>query len=403
MKGNKHIIEFFSTTDKQHWIDEIRKSDWRAAAFLVELITENKIEEMLGADTKLYILADGEKAAAFVTLSEKDCLDDPMLTPWIGFVYTYPEYRGNRYSGLLIEHAVKEAKKCGKDKIYICTGEVGLYEKYGFEYIENRVDVWGEDSRLYVKNINKDITNGIKQEEIDFPKRFASYEEKEYGILFYMADNKDSYDGNHACIYPDRITDLGAVLDDITEFYNKLGIKVSIYHPFEKDYFSKNLETLKTHGYTYTAEDDHRVMLLTAENSIVAPKRLDIRVLNEWDERIATDILIPSGETWEIEVTKKRTKQDGTYLFVGYLDGKAVVYSDIHKSEHGNTRFDYIVTAKEHRGNGYASELLSFMVEYCKENEFPMCWQWAGPSEHICYKAGFREAFTIEAGFASKT
>lgn len=28
---------------------------------------------------------------------------------------------------------------------------------------------------------------GIKQEEIDFPKQFASYEEKEYGILFYMA------------------------------------------------------------------------------------------------------------------------------------------------------------------------------------------------------------------------
>ncbi len=403
MKGNKHIIEFFSTHDKQHWIDEIRKSDWRAAAFLVELITENKIEEMLGADTKLYILADGEKAAAFVTLSEKDCLDDPMLTPWIGFVYTYPEYRGNRYSGLLIEHAVKEARKCGKDKIYICTGEVGLYEKYGFEYIENRVDVWGEDSRLYVKNINKDKIVGIKQEEIDFPKRFASYEEKEYGILFYMADNKDSYDGNHACIYPDRITDLGAVLDDITEFYNRLGIKASIYHPFEKDYFSKNLETLKAHGYTYTAEDDHRVMLLTAENSIVAQKRLDIRVLNEWDERVATDILIPSGEPWEIEVTKKRTEQDGAYLFVGCLDGKAVVYSDIHKSEHGNTRFDYIVTAKEHRGNGYASELLSFMVEYCKKKEFPMCWQWAGPSEHICYKAGFREAFTIEAGFASKT
>ncbi len=247
-----------------------------------------------------------------------------------------------------------------------------------------------------------ELSYGIKQEEIGFPKRFASYEEKEYGILFYMTDNKDSYDGNHACIYPDKITDLGAVLDDITAFYKKLGIRASIYHPFEKDYFKNNLETLESHGYTYTAEDDHRVMLLTAENSIDTPKRLDIRVLNDWDERVATDILIPSGEPWEIEVTKKRTEQDGNYLFVGYLDGKAVVYSDIHKSEYGNTRFDYIVTAKEQRGNGYASELLSFMVEYCKDNAFPVCWQWAGPSENICYRAGFREAFTMEAGFAAK-
>ncbi len=98
-----------------------------------------------------------------------------------------------------------------------------------------------------------EFINGIKQEEINFPKQFASYEEKEYGILFYMADNKDSYDGNHACIYPDKITDLGAVLDDITEFYKKLGIRASIFHPFEKDYFKNNIETLKKHGYTYTA------------------------------------------------------------------------------------------------------------------------------------------------------
>lgn len=107
-----------------------------------------------------------------------------------------------------------------------------------------------------------EFINGIKQEEIDFPKRFASYEEKKYGILFYMVDNKDSYDGNHACIYPDKIIDLGAALDDITAFYKKLGIRASIYHPFEKDYFKNNIATLKAHGYTYTAEDDHRVMPL---------------------------------------------------------------------------------------------------------------------------------------------
>lgn len=241
----------------------------------------------------------------------------------------------------------------------------------------------------------------IRQEEIDFPKRFASYVEKDYGILFYMEDNKDSYDGNHACIYPERIEDLGEVLDDIAEFYAKLGIRASIYHPYVKDYFKNHEEILKTHGYTYTPEEDHRVMLLTAENQIDAPNRLDIRVLNEWDEHVATDILIPSGEPWEVEVTKRRAKAEGAYLFVGYLDGQAVVYTDIHKSDYDNTRFDYIVTAKEHRGKGYASELLSFVVEYCKENDFPICWQWAGPSEHICYQAGFRESFTMEAGFAT--
>lgn len=143
------IIEFFSSADKMHWLDEIRKSDWRAAEFLVQLIAENRVEATLGKGTKLFILADGDKAAAFLTLSEKDCVDDPTLYPWIGFVYTYPEYRGNRYSGLLIEHAADEARRQNKKALYICTDEIGLYEKYGFEYVENRADVWGGEGRLY--------------------------------------------------------------------------------------------------------------------------------------------------------------------------------------------------------------------------------------------------------------
>jgi len=28
-----------------------------------------------------------------------------------------------------------------------------LYEKYGFIYMENRIDVWGEDSRIYYKDL----------------------------------------------------------------------------------------------------------------------------------------------------------------------------------------------------------------------------------------------------------
>ena len=247
------------------------------------------------------------------------------------------------------------------------------------------------------------LIQGIKQEEIDFPRLFASFEEKPYGILYYMEDNKESYDGNHACLYPEKITDLGAVLEEITAFYAACGIhRPSIYHPYEKGYFEKHKEILEAHGYTHVSKPDHRVMLLTAENVIKPANRLEITVSTAWDERVATDILIPSGEPWEIEVTKKRLQQDGTYLFVGAVDGKAVVYTDIHISRHGNTRYDYIVTAKEHRGKGYAGELLSYVVEYCKAHNFPMCWQWAGPSEHICYRAGFREAFTMEAGYAAK-
>lgn len=129
--------------------------------------------------------------------------------------------------------------------------------------------------------IDTQTIENIKQEEIDFPKRFASFVKKEYGVLYYMEDNKDSYDGNHACIYPEKIDDLGNVLEDITEFYSKLGIKASIYHPYVKNYFSENESILQIHGYEHISQPDHRVMLLTAENNITHNSVLEISVSNK--------------------------------------------------------------------------------------------------------------------------
>lgn len=41
-RNDINIIEFFSVDNKQHWLDEIRKSDWRATSFLAYMITEKK-------------------------------------------------------------------------------------------------------------------------------------------------------------------------------------------------------------------------------------------------------------------------------------------------------------------------------------------------------------------------
>ena len=49
-------------------------------------------------------------------------------------------------------------------------------------------------------------------EEDLFPKIFTKYEERDYGILFYNTENKDSFGSNHAVIYRERIQNLQAVL-----------------------------------------------------------------------------------------------------------------------------------------------------------------------------------------------
>ncbi len=240
----------------------------------------------------------------------------------------------------------------------------------------------------------------IMAEEAEFPRAFAECEERGYGLLFHMDDNRDSYDGNHAFIYPERVDDLGLALRDIRAFYEKRNIRPSIYHPHKSGYFAQNADTLSRHGFRYCPSDDYRVMLRTAENAL--PRRADIetRVLDGWDERIAEDILIPGGEPWEIEVTK-RSARNGGVIIAAFENGRARSYMHMHASCRGNTRFDYIVTAPSARGRGFGGALINRALEYAEQNSLPPCWMWAGGSESLCKRAGFREAFTIPAGWAA--
>lgn len=146
------IIDFFSCEDQTVWIEKIRLGNWGAARFLAKLLEEGTFHSTLGAGT-VYLLADEDRLVSFVTLTRQDCIADESLYPWLGFFYTFPEYRGNRHGGKLLEYAAGEAGKQGYEKVYLATDHMGLYEKYGFSYWENRVDVYGEDSRIYIRNL----------------------------------------------------------------------------------------------------------------------------------------------------------------------------------------------------------------------------------------------------------
>lgn len=146
------IIDYFKSAEQMLWLEQIRACEWRAAGFLAQLLEQNRFHEVLGPGT-LYLLTDGDRLASFLTLTQRDCIDDESLAPWIGFVHTAPEYRGQRYAGALIDHAAMQAAGAGAKHIYICTDHIGLYEKYGFISLENRISIYGEDSRVYIRNL----------------------------------------------------------------------------------------------------------------------------------------------------------------------------------------------------------------------------------------------------------
>lgn len=142
------IIDFCSFPDRGRWLSKLRLCDWRAGPYLCHLIDSGSFFEVLGESSKLLLLTEGEELLSFCALTERDRADTP-LTPWIGFVYTYPEARGRRLMGNLIAECRRLASERGFDTLYLTTDHIGLYEKYGFEFLCTVKEHSGEDTRIY--------------------------------------------------------------------------------------------------------------------------------------------------------------------------------------------------------------------------------------------------------------
>lgn len=147
------IIDYYTSGCQDLWLKKMKKSDWGAGQYLYELLKKGELKELCGESTKVLLLVDGDELISFCTYAEQDDIREPSLTPWVGFVYTFPEYRGNRLVGKLLEYSYAQAKREGCQHIYISTGETGLYEKYGYSFWKLMKDVNGEDSRVYRNDI----------------------------------------------------------------------------------------------------------------------------------------------------------------------------------------------------------------------------------------------------------
>ena len=119
---------------------------WRAGAVLAERMRSNDFQNW----ERVIIAAEQKEIAGFCTFTEKDELpDDSGFSPFIGFVFVEARYRGNRLSEQMIRQVLCYAKEIGFQKVYLVSGELGLYEKYGFEKIGDYETVYGTTDQLF--------------------------------------------------------------------------------------------------------------------------------------------------------------------------------------------------------------------------------------------------------------
>jgi len=101
----------------------------------------------------LFVAIINNEIIGMVTIMKSDYYDLPTIYPWISSVFVSEEYRGNKISGKLIDFANKYAKKVGFKRTYIPTKFIGLYEKYGYKYIQDIINLNGANRHLYVKKL----------------------------------------------------------------------------------------------------------------------------------------------------------------------------------------------------------------------------------------------------------
>jgi predicted N-acetyltransferase YhbS len=126
------------------------KCSWRAGKYLAELMRSNSFKDW----ERVFAAFEGGEPVGFCTLTEKDELDPKYpYSPLIGFVFVDEAQRGRRISEKMIRKILGYARIIGYNKVYIMSGEKGLYEKYGFVRMGEYDTIYGEKEQLFVISI----------------------------------------------------------------------------------------------------------------------------------------------------------------------------------------------------------------------------------------------------------
>lgn len=146
--NNIEIFDYYEKNSelKKNLLNQINEPLWKGAKHLYERVKNNE------EHGKLFIMYDKDKdhIISFGTLHDFDEIKSDILKPWIGSIYTFRPYRGNRYSEKLIKHILQVAKNDGNEYVYLSSDNKGMYEKFGFELYGMMTTVKGNETQVFV-------------------------------------------------------------------------------------------------------------------------------------------------------------------------------------------------------------------------------------------------------------
>ena len=111
--------------------------------------TGSRLPQMFAA------VEDGRALGVFVISMSDDLVSRPDVYPWLANVYVEASQRGRGVGRFMLERVDEAMRSIGIPELFLYTKHVGLYEKFGWEFVEF-VNTYKMDSpveRLYRRTV----------------------------------------------------------------------------------------------------------------------------------------------------------------------------------------------------------------------------------------------------------
>ena len=139
----------FNDENWKKLIDFVKSSSWSESP----IITKNCEEYNYLDWERIFAAFENDNIIGHCSLNNVDCVPNVDYKPYIQSVFVKKNYRGKRVSEIMLNIAIEYAKSLGFKEVYIVSGHINFYEKYGFTIIDEKKEY-------------RDVLQGIYRKEI---------------------------------------------------------------------------------------------------------------------------------------------------------------------------------------------------------------------------------------------
>ncbi len=129
-------------------------SDGNYAFYLDAIMNSSSADKSL---PKFFLMLKQDEVVGCFALITNDFISRHDLIPWFACLFVEERERGNKLSQRMFDYARLECKKAGYEFLYLTTDHEALYERFGWERIEDGYEPTGKKTRIYRMTVSASV------------------------------------------------------------------------------------------------------------------------------------------------------------------------------------------------------------------------------------------------------